>query len=117
MTRNSTRARRICVDTHAWFNLLGRKCLTCHVCGSTIDLVATKPHEWRADHIRRHAEGGEETAENLWPICIGCDTGSDGKAADDTRAVAKGKRVADKADGVRVKKPWPKRQNAWGWNR
>lgn len=116
MTRNSTKARRICVDTHAWFNLLGRKCLTCHVCSRTIELLK-EPQGWRADHIKRHAEGGGETAENLWPICLDCDTGTDGKAADDTRAVAKGKRMADKHDGVKVKRPWPKRQNQWGWGR
>lgn len=113
MTRNSTKARRICIDTHAWFNLLGRKCMTCHVCGGTIDLVAGKP-EWRADHVRRHAEGGLETAANIWPICVPCDTGPDGKAADDTRAVAKGKRMGDKHFGARVKRGFPKRVNPWG---
>ena len=100
MTRNSTKARRICVDTHAWFNNLGRKCLTCHVCKGTIDLVATKPDQWRADHVIRHAEGGKETASNLFPICITCDTGTEGKAAEDTRTVAKGKRNADRHFGI-----------------
>lgn len=117
--RNSARARRICVDTHAWFNLLGRKCLTCHACGSPIDLHKT-PNGWRADHIKRHAEGGREVAENLWPICLACDTGPGGKAAEDTKAVAKGKRIADKSDGVRRKKrAFPKRpkDQQWGWGR
>lgn len=115
--RNSTKARRICVDTHVWFNLLGRKCLTCHVCKGTIEIWC-KPWAWRADHIKRHAEGGQETAENLWPICTGCDAGKDGKAAEDTRTVAKGKRIADKADGVRrTKRPFPRRVDPWGKGR
>lgn len=103
MNRNSAKARRICVDTHAWFNLLGRKCLTCHVCGSTIDLIATKPSDWRADHIVRHAEGGKEVTENLWPICIDCDAGKNGKAAEDTKAVAHGKRMSNRHDGVKLR--------------
>lgn len=103
MKRNSEKARRICVDTHAWFNLLGRKCMSCHVCGGTIELLSTKPNGWRADHIQRHAEGGKETAENIWPICLDCDTGTDGKAADDTRAVAHGKRMANRHDGVKIR--------------
>lgn len=41
MNRNSTKARRICVDTHAWFNPLGRKCLTCHVCKGVIGEIKT----------------------------------------------------------------------------
>lgn len=103
MARNSNKARRTCVDTHAWFNLLGRKCLTCHVCGCTIELLSTRPDKWRADHSRRHAEGGKETADNLWPICIDCDTGPDGKAAQDTKTIAHGKRMADRHDGVKIR--------------
>lgn len=115
--RNSAKARRTCVDTHAWFNLLGRKCLTCHVCKGTIEIWRA-PESWRADHIKRHAEGGQETADNLWPICLPCDTGKDGKAAEDTRVVAKGKRIKDKADGVRrTNRPFPKRVDPWGKGR
>ncbi|CAB4146666.1 hypothetical protein UFOVP1157_42 [uncultured Caudovirales phage] len=101
--RNSAKDRRTCIDTHAWFNLLGRKCLTCHVCNCTIDLIATKPSDWRADHIQRHAEGGKGTGDNLWPICIDCDTGPDGKAAQDTKTIAHGKRMADRHDGVKIR--------------
>lgn len=108
--RDSAKARRICVEAHHWHNLLGRKCLTCHVCKRAIDLHK-EPTAWRADHIRRHAEGGEDTAENLWPICLECDCGTEGKAADDTRTVAKGKRIQDKADGVRRKSSFP------GWRK
>lgn len=105
--RNSTEARRICVDTHSWLNLLGRLCMTCHVCGGTIDLVHKKP-KWRADHIRRHAEGGKETADNIWPICIDCDTGPDGKAAQDTKAVAHGKRMSERHYGIK-ERGWGRR--------
>ncbi len=114
MKRDSAKCRRICVDTHAWFNLLGRKCLSCHKCGRAIELLK-EPNGWRADHIKRKAEGGDDTPENLWPICLDCDTGTDGKAAEDTRVVAKGKRISDKHDGIRQqKKPFPKRVNQWG---
>jgi 5-methylcytosine-specific restriction endonuclease McrA len=73
------------------------------VCGSTIDLVATKPSHWRADHIVRHAEGGKEVPDNLWPICIDCDAGKDGKAAEDTKTVAHGKRMGNRHDGVKLR--------------
>jgi|CXWL01.1.fsa_nt_gi hypothetical protein len=115
--RNSTKARRTCVDTHAWFNMLGRKCMTCHVCNGTIDLVKS-PTNWRADHIHRHAEGGTDDAANIFPICLSCDTGPDGKAADDTRTVAKGKRIADKHDGIRkTRRPFPRRPKHLQWGR
>jgi hypothetical protein len=106
--RNSEKARRICVDTHAWVNLLGRLCMTCHVCGTTIDLVHKKP-KWRADHIKRHAEGGKETPDNLWPICIDCDAGEGGKAADDTKTVAHGKRMSDRHLGIKQSRGWGRR--------
>lgn len=104
--RNSTRARRICFDAHKWVNpLSGRTMLTCHVCKTWID-VLKDPTAWRADHIRRHAEGGEDTPENLFPICLDCDTGEDGKAAQDTRDVAHGKRASNKHFGIERKRPW-----------
>lgn len=104
--RDSPRARRVCVDAHSYFNPAGRKVMDCHVCKAVIDLVKDKPDTWRADHIKRHAEGGEDTAENLWPICIDCDTGPDGKAAQDTRIVAHGKRMSDRHYGIK--------QRGWG---
>lgn len=100
--RDSVKARRICVDTHSYIGPLGRKYMDCHVCKLPIDLVNTKPSDWRADHIKRHAEGGGDTPDNLWPICIDCDAGADGKAAEDTKAVAKGKRMGNRHDGVKV---------------
>jgi hypothetical protein len=88
--RNSDKARRICFEAHRHDGPMGKgRYLTCHMCGGVLDAVLDK---WRADHIRRHADGGEDTGKNLWPICLPCDTGVDGKAAQDTKAVAKGKR-------------------------
>jgi hypothetical protein len=98
MTRNSTKARRICFEAHKIQGLFTPWLLMCHRCKLMIDPVREK---WRADHIIRHAEGGKETAENLWPICLTCDTGTEGKAAEDTRTVAKGKRNADRHFGIR----------------
>ena len=113
--RDSTRARRICVDAHKWVGPLGRWFLTCHRCRSAIDLVRS-PDGWRADHIRRFAEGGEDTAKNLLPICLACDAGIGGKAADDTSEVAKGKRVRDRHLGIRRRKGRPMAgTRASGW--
>ena len=55
MTRNSTRARRICFDAHKITTAEGKIRLPCHVCKRELDPVLD---DWRADHIRRHAEGG-----------------------------------------------------------
>jgi hypothetical protein len=89
--RDSVKARRICYMAHRWQNTIGRWRLTCHVCKNSIDPI--RRTDWRADHIRRWAEGGEDTPENLWPICTYCDVTE--KAPQDTREVAKGKRVRD----------------------
>lgn len=113
MTRNSTKARRICFETHQWIGPLGRLYLTCHMCKSMIDPVR---QDWRADHIRRHAEGGEDTADNLWPICLPCDAGTDGKAAKDTAAVAHGKRAADRHYGVKRPGGWQKRPEGYRYD-
>ena len=102
-TRDSYRARRICFDTHKHLGPLGRWFLTCHICNSEIDALYDSKR-WRADHIRRHAEGGEDTPENLYPICLDCDCGPNGKAARDTKDVAKGKRVHGNHFGLNRKR-------------
>jgi hypothetical protein len=98
--RDSVRARRICFETHKFKDLLGRWAMTCHLNGCIIDPTRTK--SWRADHIRRWAEGGEDTPENIFPICTHCDV--EGKAPKDTSEVAKGKRVYEKQYGIRRSK-------------
>lgn len=101
MSRNSTRARRVCFDAHKFVSpLTGKIVLQCHVCKREIDPVR---EEWRADHIRRHAEDGEESADNLRPICLACDGGKGGKAARDASEVAKGKRVRDRHYGIKAR--------------
>lgn len=116
--RNSTRARRICFDAHKRQDAMGIH-LICHHCKGRIDVVR-RPNDWRADHIKRFAEGGEDTPENLWPICLNCDGGAGGKAAKDTKEVAKGKRVRDKTFGIKKSKrpmagskasPWQKKMS------
>ena len=94
--RNSTRDRRICFDAHKTTNSSGRTVLVCHVCGGEIDIV--RGEEWEADHIARHAEGGESTPQNLWPAHVGCHLK---KSKVDNREVKKGVRIAEKATGVR----------------
>lgn len=68
--RNSTRARRICWNTHRTVHTLtGAQVMICHECKQYIDPIRD---QWRA-------EGGQETPDNLWPIHISCDAGHAGK--------------------------------------
>ena len=92
--RNSTRARRICFDAHKQQDGMGVY-LLCHICDRRI---SPGRDDWDADHIRRHAEGGEETSENLWPAHAACHRT---KSAKDVGEVAKGKRVAAKHYGIK----------------
>ena len=94
--RDSVKARRICFETHKWKDHLGRWRLTCHLNKCAIDPARDK---WRADHIRRWAQDGEDTPENLWPICKHCDQTE--KAPEDTSEIAKGKRVYERHYGIR----------------
>lgn len=94
--RDSVKARRICFDAHKWLNHLGHVRLTCHYCKLPIDPIKDR---WRADHIHRFAEGGQDTAENLFPIHERCD--ADHKAPNDVREIAKGKRVRDRHYGIK----------------
>ena len=99
MNRNSVRARRICFETHKKVDASGRVYMICS-CGCSRSFnPATTP--WRADHAARWAEGGQDTPQNLSPILVSCDAGKGGKAAKDTREVAKGKRVKDKHWGIK----------------
>jgi hypothetical protein len=89
--RDSVKARRICFEAHKWQNAAGRWRLTCHLCKGDIDPILK--NSWRADHIRRFAEDGEDTPDNLWPIHVSCDV--EIKQPHDTSEVAKGKAVRD----------------------
>lgn len=109
-TRNSQKARSTCLETHGKQDRVGTY-LVCHICGGI--LRPQLGDKWRADHIRRHAEGGTESADNLWPICLPCDTGEDGKAARDTREVAKGKRISAKHFGLEKKRGFRKAPSGW----
>lgn len=108
--RDSVRARRIVFDTHRWQDASGKWRLTCHLKGCIIDPIIRT--SWRADHIRRFAEGGEDTPENLRPICTVCDQTE--KAPHDTSEVAKGKRVRD---SIYIKKPrgWKPEGYRYDW--
>lgn len=100
--RDSAKCRRIVVKSHAVTGPAGRLILRCHVCRIVIDVIKDAKR-WQADHIVRYAEGGEDTAENLRPLCIDCAAIKNPK---DTREVAHGKRYGDKHFGVRVSKGW-----------
>ncbi len=99
MPRDSAKCRRIVVRSQAFTGPSGRLYLQCHWKGCLIDVIKDSKR-WRADHIVRYAEGGEDTAENLRAICTDCDAE---KAPNDTREVAHGKRYGDKHFGVIVK--------------
>lgn len=88
--RDSAKCRRLCFNRHRKQDKMGIH-LICYVCGCRIDAIR-ESSKWRADHIARHAEDGPDTEDNLWPICLDCDSV---KAPHDTSEVAKGKRVAD----------------------
>lgn len=121
--RNSKRARRICLETHLRTDDRGDYMIcTCGHCGGMRFNPATT--DWRADHARRWAEGGRDTPDNIFPIITSHDR--EHKAPNDTREVAKGKRVRAKHYGVKQRKgpPMPgSRDSGWkktfngGWKR
>lgn len=97
-SRNSERARTICFRTHAKEDEHGWFMICSCGCGNKFYPADTA---WRADHGRRWAQGGKDTPDNLWPIITKHDQGADGKAADDTKWVAKGKRNFAKHHGIK----------------
>ena len=100
--RNSGRDRAVVLDAHLRHDAIGPY-MTCHCCGMRFNPATVR---WRADHIRRFAEGGESSAQNLWPILEKCDAGPGGKAARDASEVAKGKRVRARHFGVDRPRGW-----------
>lgn len=108
--RDSTRARRICLATHIKRDAAG-EFMICHCCKTRFD---PKRDAWRADHWPiRWADGGKDEPGNLWPILERCDRET--KARQDTREVAKGKRIVEKRYGVRrISRPMPgSRRSPW----
>lgn len=115
MSRNSVKARRICFDTHKKVDENGHVYMICSCgCGMRFNPAITK---WRADHGARHAEGGKETATNLWPIIEKHDAGPDGKAAKDAKEIAHGKRASERHFGVKQSRGFPKRPKDQSWGR
>jgi hypothetical protein len=105
--RNSQRARRICVETHARPDHLGRLYMFCHCGCRGIIYPKDGRTRWRADHNRRWADGGRDTPDNLFPILVACDAGVGGKASQDTKIIAHGRRVDAKANGWRSNRSRP----------
>ena len=100
-TRNSAKARRICFEAHRHDGPLGpKRYLTCHLCKTEIDTVCSRDG-WQADHIRRWADDGDDTAENLWPVHPKCHAE---KSAKDTTEIAKGKRQGANHYGLKEKR-------------
>lgn len=113
--RNSQRARRICREVHEREDHLGRRYMVCG-CGCR-SIIHPTAHRWRADHFpKRWAEGGRDTPDNLRPILLSCDAGPSGKAAGDTKTVARGKRIDAKRNGWKARRgpPMPgSRDSEW----
>lgn len=101
-SNSSDLCRRLCLERHMQQDRQGFF-MACHVCGGRIDCVK-KSKSWQADHHPVPvANGGEDVAENIQPLCIVCATS---KNADDWRNIAHGRRAADKHFGVKQSKGW-----------
>jgi len=97
--RNSTKARKICFDTHAVCRK-GRFYMVCHLCKREFDVeIAT----WEAEHVVPWALGGKDDASNLAPVHWECHKP---KTAEDVKIISKGRRVYAKRLGIkRSKRP------------
>ena len=111
--RDSSRARRICIDHYGTRDALGVYMLCAAPkderkpegpkCGARIDPVR-KPKGWQADHYPiKWTDGGEDKPENLRPICEACWPKVNG---DDWTEISHGKRMSDKHNGDRQSKGW-----------
>ena len=105
--RDSTKCRRIVVDAHKRIDENGQPYLVCQCgrelrpsCGAKIMLLNHKDpqHRWRAHHLILHADGGEDTPDNLVPIREQCDV--EFTAPHDTKLFHKNKRIREKRLGV-----------------
>lgn len=112
MNRNSVKDRRTCFTTHRREDAMGIH-MICHLCKQRISPAI---EEWEADHIRRHAEDGDGSPENLWPAHKPCHDKKTNTI--DKREIAKGKRVAAKHYGIRKRKsrPMPGSKDS-GWKK
>lgn len=102
MNRNSVKARRLCIERHA-YKRDGSEFMRCHCgCGVEFNIATTA---WRADHNVLHSSGGKETADNLYPIRTKCDL--EWKAPADNREAKKATRIREKNLGIRRAKGRP----------
>jgi len=98
--RNSAKAREICMDAHAKIES-GIATMPCAECGY---LIWSGRDEWEADHIVPVAVGGQDTAENLQPLCVECHTKKTGQ---DWPRIAKSSRIRARHFGIKEKRsPW-----------
>lgn len=102
MARNSTKARRLCIERHA-YDRDDVSLMRCH-CGCDVEFDPSTT-AWRADHNILHSSGGKEVADNLYPIRVKCDL--EWKAADDNREAKKATRIMEKNLGIRRPKGRP----------
>lgn len=105
--RDSAKCRRIVLETWRKLDEAGRPYMLCK-CGRELRPSCNEPinpaHHWtwRAHHIILKADGGEDTPENLVPIRTICDVKE--TAPEDTKRMAKNKRIRDRRSGVKTPK-------------
>lgn len=96
--RSSYKVRLDCYNAHVQDDN-GHAYLICHVCGGRI---WTAKDSWEADHVVRKSVGGSDDPSNVMPAHTKCHRTV--KTPRDVRENAKGKRVSDKAHGIRRKR-------------
>lgn len=101
--RDSTRARRVCFDANRRHDAMGVHML-CATCGGRIDPVRKK-NSWQADHYPiKWCDGGDDTPENLRPLCEIC---FEVVNPQDWKDISHGKRASNKHFGLgREGKGW-----------
>ena len=119
-SRDSTKARRITVDTHKQIDANGKPYMLCQCgrglrpsCMAVIDLTRPldKNHQWRAHHVILWADGGEDTPDNLVPIRVQCDVQH--TAPEDVSRHAKNKNIRETRLGIKKSRtPMPFGRNS-----
>lgn len=96
--RSSYKVRLDCYNAHVQHDD-GQPFFICHICGGRI---WTAKDSWEADHVVRKSVGGSDDPGNVLPAHTKCHRTV--KTPRDVRENAKGKRVSDKAHGIRRKR-------------
>lgn len=94
---SSTKVRRECFEAHRRTDEAGHVYLVCYLCGGRFNPATTT---WEAEHVIRRVLKKDDTPSNVWPAHAKCHKP---KTANDITENAKGKRVSEKAFGIKRK--------------